>query len=55
MRRKEHIWERHWGEYGRGVTMYRTVETARLVLEGLPDSVRPEIWMVFSGELTCKL
>lgn len=47
--RKEILWERHWNEYGRGVTMYRTIETLRLVLEGLPDTVRREVWMIFSG------
>ncbi|CAL4133704.1 unnamed protein product, partial [Meganyctiphanes norvegica] len=36
---------------GEGVTMYRTVETAHLVLQGLPDSIRPEIWMIFSGAI----
>ncbi|XP_045619389.2 TBC1 domain family member 9 isoform X2 [Procambarus clarkii] len=49
--RKEILWERHWNEYGRGVTMYRTVETLRLVLEGLPDTVRREVWLIFSGAI----
>ena len=35
--------------------MYRTVETARLVLEGLPDDIRPEVWMIFSGMLACSV
>ncbi|XP_050726567.1 TBC1 domain family member 9-like isoform X2 [Eriocheir sinensis] len=50
-RRREENWERHWEEYGRGVTMYRTVETLRLVLKGLPGSVRREVWMIFSGAI----
>ncbi|KAG7166769.1 TBC1 domain family member 9-like, partial [Homarus americanus] len=49
--RKETLWERHWGEYGRGVSMYRTVETLRLVLDGLPDTVRREVWLIFSGAI----
>lgn len=49
--RKEFLWERHWSEYGRGVTMYRTIETLRLVLEGLPDTVRREVWLIFSGAI----
>lgn len=49
--RREALWERHWQEYGRGVTLYRTVETLRLVLEGLPGAVRREVWMVFSGAI----
>ncbi|XP_069954953.1 TBC1 domain family member 9 isoform X1 [Cherax quadricarinatus] len=50
-KRKEALWDRHWSEYGRGVTMYRTVETLRLVLEGLPDTVRREVWLIFSGAI----
>ncbi|XP_076068621.1 TBC1 domain family member 8/9 isoform X2 [Oratosquilla oratoria] len=50
-RRKEEAWEKHWQEYGKGVAMYRTIETAYLVLEGLPDSVRPQVWMIFSGAI----
>lgn len=29
--------------------MYRTTETAQLVLRGIPDKLRSEIWMIYSG------
>lgn len=34
---KEIAWEKHFGVYGRGVTMFRTVETTEKILEGIPD------------------
>lgn len=42
-------WELHFSEYGRGISMYRTTEIAKLVLQGIPDSLRREVWMNFSG------
>ncbi|CAH0555588.1 unnamed protein product [Brassicogethes aeneus] len=42
-------WEEHFNVYGRGVSMYRTTEVAKLVLEGVPDGLRMDIWMSFSG------
>jgi hypothetical protein len=42
-------WELHFNTYGRGVSMYRTTEVARLVLQGIPDYLRMDIWMSFSG------
>lgn len=47
-------WEEHFNTYGRGVSMYRTTEVASLVLEGIPDHLRMEIWMSFSGALNVK-
>ncbi|XP_050310363.1 TBC1 domain family member 9 isoform X2 [Anthonomus grandis grandis] len=47
-------WEEHFNTYGRGVSMYRTTEVAKLVLEGIPDHLRMEIWMCFSGALNVK-
>ncbi|XP_030746463.1 TBC1 domain family member 9-like, partial [Sitophilus oryzae] len=41
-------WEEHFNTYGRGVWMYRTTEVAKLVLEGIPDHLRMQIWMSFS-------
>ncbi|XP_054270034.1 TBC1 domain family member 9 isoform X2 [Macrosteles quadrilineatus] len=42
-------WELHFSEYGRGISMYRTTEIAKLVLQGIPDSLRREVWINFSG------
>ncbi|XP_066998326.2 TBC1 domain family member 9 isoform X2 [Anabrus simplex] len=46
---KEKLWELHFADYGRGVSMYRTTEIAKLVLQGIPDRLRHEVWMTFSG------
>ena len=35
----------------RGVCMYRTVETQHLIIKGLPDSLRGEMWMLYSGAI----
>lgn len=44
-------WELHFGEYGRGISMYRTPEISRLVLQGIPDTLRREVWLNFSGAI----
>ncbi|XP_063922284.1 TBC1 domain family member 9 [Zophobas morio] len=48
-------WELHFNTYGRGVSMYRTTEVAKLVLQGIPDYLRMDIWMSFSGAANEKL
>lgn len=47
--KKEKIWIRHLEEYGHGVSIYRTHETAKLILQGVPDRLRGEIWLSLSG------
>uniref|UniRef100_A0A5F8A4B5 TBC1 domain family member 9B n=1 Tax=Macaca mulatta TaxID=9544 RepID=A0A5F8A4B5_MACMU len=46
---KEESWHIHFFEYGRGVCMYRTAKTRALVLKGIPESLRGELWLLFSG------
>ncbi|KAF4520019.1 hypothetical protein B566_EDAN007167 [Ephemera danica] len=46
---KENQWEKHFSEFGRGTTMYRTTDLAKLVLAGIPDKLRREVWLIFSG------
>ncbi|XP_015435801.1 PREDICTED: TBC1 domain family member 9 [Dufourea novaeangliae] len=48
---KEKQWELHFAEYGRGITMYRTTETAKLIIQGVPQTLRGEVWLTFSGAL----
>ncbi|XP_071954671.1 TBC1 domain family member 9-like isoform X2 [Antedon mediterranea] len=48
---KEHLWSVHFKEYGRGICMYRTVETQELIIKGIPESLKGEIWMLFSGAI----
>lgn len=47
---KEQAWKNHFAEYGEGVCMYRTEKTKELVLKGIPESMRGELWLLFSGE-----
>ena len=48
---KEILWERHFSDFGRGVAKYRTEEATKLVLKGIPDKFRSEIWMASSGAI----
>ncbi|KAG7307154.1 hypothetical protein JYU34_007300 [Plutella xylostella] len=47
--KKEKQWEEHMAEVGRGVSMYQTVAGSELVIGGVPESLRGELWSVFSG------
>ncbi|XP_058239592.1 TBC1 domain family member 8B isoform X10 [Hemibagrus wyckioides] len=48
-RMKEQSWQIHFAEYGRGSAMFRTRKTRELVARGLPETLRGELWMLFSG------
>ena len=45
----QHRWESHFLEFGRGVSAYRTQLAQELVLEGLPEKYRGELWLTYSG------
>ncbi|CAH0720664.1 unnamed protein product, partial [Brenthis ino] len=53
--KKEKQWEDHMAEVGRGVSMYRTTEGSELVVNGIPESLRGELWSVFSGSILQKV
>uniref|UniRef100_A0A8C5KE76 TBC1 domain family, member 9 n=1 Tax=Jaculus jaculus TaxID=51337 RepID=A0A8C5KE76_JACJA len=46
---KEQAWKIHFAEYGQGVCMYRTEKTRELVLKGIPESMRGDLWLLLSG------
>ncbi|XP_060950243.1 TBC1 domain family member 9 [Limanda limanda] len=48
---KEQAWKNHFTEFGQGVCMYRTEKTKDLVLKGIPESMRGELWLLFSGAI----
>uniref|UniRef100_A0A7N6AWR6 TBC1 domain family member 9 n=1 Tax=Anabas testudineus TaxID=64144 RepID=A0A7N6AWR6_ANATE len=48
---KEQAWRNHFTEYGQGVCMYRTEKTKELVLKGIPENMRGELWLLFSGAI----
>ncbi|XP_075969354.1 TBC1 domain family member 8/9 isoform X2 [Anticarsia gemmatalis] len=52
--KKEKQWEDHMAEVGRGVSMYQTTEGSELVVNGIPESLRGELWSVFSGSILQK-
>lgn len=46
---KEHKWNLHFSDFGRGTCVYRTSKEYELVIQGIPDSLRVDLWMLFSG------
>ncbi|KAL2095194.1 hypothetical protein ACEWY4_009913 [Coilia grayii] len=46
---KEQSWQIHFAEYGRGTSMFCTRRTRDLIVRGVPESLRGELWMLFSG------
>ncbi|KAM8965021.1 TBC1 domain family member 8B isoform 1-T1 [Sarcophilus harrisii] len=48
---KEQSWNILFVEYGRGVTMFRTKKTRDLVVRGIPETLRGELWLLFSGAI----
>ncbi|XP_018409644.1 PREDICTED: TBC1 domain family member 8 isoform X1 [Nanorana parkeri] len=49
---KERLWMDHFAEYGRTVCMFRTEKIQKLVAMGIPESLRGELWLVFSDAVT---
>ncbi|XP_075446511.1 TBC1 domain family member 8 isoform X2 [Ascaphus truei] len=49
---KEHLWKDHFAEYGRTVCMFRTEKIRKLVAMGIPESLRGELWLIFSDAVT---
>ncbi|KAK2492711.1 hypothetical protein MC885_016843, partial [Smutsia gigantea] len=48
---KEQSWNILFSECGRGVSMFRTKKTRDLVVRGIPETLRGELWMLFSGAI----
>uniref|UniRef100_A0A8C7VSC5 TBC1 domain family member 8B n=1 Tax=Oncorhynchus mykiss TaxID=8022 RepID=A0A8C7VSC5_ONCMY len=46
---KEQSWNIHFSEYGRGTSMFCTKKTRDLIVRGIPEALRGELWMLFSG------
>ncbi|XP_028923081.1 TBC1 domain family member 8B [Ornithorhynchus anatinus] len=46
---KEQLWNILFVECGRGVSMFRTKKTRDLVVRGIPETLRGELWLLFSG------
>ncbi|GJJ71620.1 TBC1 domain family member 8/9 [Entomortierella parvispora] len=44
-------WVDYFAMYGRDVCMIKTTMLQSLVMRGIPDSFRPQLWMVLSGGL----
>ncbi|MEE6496848.1 hypothetical protein FKM82_002506 [Ascaphus truei] len=46
---KEQSWNMLFTECGRGVSMFRTKRTRNMVVRGIPETLRGELWLLFSG------
>ncbi|KAL7979517.1 hypothetical protein Chor_004675 [Crotalus horridus] len=48
---KEQSWNILFIECGRGVSMFRTRKTRDLIVRGIPEVLRGELWLLFSDEI----
>ncbi|XP_027846091.2 TBC1 domain family member 9 [Aphis gossypii] len=48
-RTKEVNWELYFKDHGDSISMYKTKELVKLVLDGIPESLRSNLWLKFSG------
>lgn len=48
---KSDLWKLHFLDYGSGITTYRTPKARELVLMGMPEKLRGELWMLYSGAI----
>ncbi|XP_067644992.1 TBC1 domain family member 9 [Eurosta solidaginis] len=44
-------WQAHFRDFGRGISMFRTTDVINLIVEGIPDKLRQEVWLIFSGAI----
>ena len=51
---KCNLWNLHFIEYGHGISCYRVAKTRELILQGIPDKLRGELWMLYSGAINEK-
>jgi len=48
---KADLWKLHFLDYGTGISTYRTAKARDLVLLGIPEKLRGELWMLYSGAI----
>lgn len=49
-RAKEVEWDLYFKEHGKGVSMYKTKDLVKMVLVGIPESLKSNLWLTFSGK-----
>lgn len=48
---KADLWKLHFLDHGSGISTYRTAKARDLVLMGIPEKLRGELWMLYSGAI----
>ena len=48
---KADLWKLHFLDHGVGISTYRTSKARDLVLMGIPEKLRGELWMLYSGAI----
>jgi len=48
---KADLWKIHFLDHGSGISTYRTSKARDLVLMGIPEKLRGELWMLYSGAI----